>query len=167
MADPRSLRIDGFLHLHTDSIRGCKRRKLDMLEDLSCRPISFLLWFARYLYCHQQACNPQTLQKPENLPPCLRQAYTCEVLLLAIALSTLAHWICLSTSFRQEHWREKHLPLVFSVVFATLIPAGWIVQDPSTLFIQIAPVVADICAVACVLVDSFALSGLDTGDDAS
>jgi len=100
-------------------------------------------------------CNPRILRPLTCLPAALRAAYSCEVLLLLIAIATVVHWACIWGLFRQDHWREQHLPLVIAIALAASVPAGWVLSDGPAVFIQAVPCVVDICAVACLLLDCF------------
>ncbi|KAH6977967.1 hypothetical protein EDB82DRAFT_503014 [Fusarium venenatum] len=100
-----------------------------------------------------QACDPKTLKTPSFLPSFLRPAFTCETLLLIICVAVCIHWTCVSLLFQSSRWQERYFPTVLYTAGGATILAAQVVQDPATVFVQVLPLVSDICAVICLSLD--------------
>ncbi|KAH8686358.1 hypothetical protein BGZ61DRAFT_454367 [Ilyonectria robusta] len=96
------------------------------------------------------ACDPQTLQPPSRLPHVLQQYFTCHTLLFILALSTFIHWILIFNLFQQGRWKDSYLNVVLCTTMVCLIPAAFFAQDPATTFVQILPIITDVCVAGCL-----------------
>ncbi|KAH6988479.1 hypothetical protein EDB80DRAFT_730161 [Ilyonectria destructans] len=106
-----------------------------------------------------QICDPRTLQPPIYLPLAFHRFYTCETLLLVLALSTFVHWLCVFDIFQQPRWSDRYLSATVYTTMVCLIPAAFLVVDPVTIVAQILPAITDVCLVFCVLLDILRVEG--------
>lgn len=104
-------------------------------------------------------CDPRTLQPPIYLPLAFHRFYTCETLLLVLALSTFVHWLCVFDIFQQPRWSDRYLSATVYTTMVCLIPAAFLVVDPVTIVAQILPAITDVCLVFCVLLDILRVEG--------
>lgn len=100
-----------------------------------------------------QACDPKTLITPSFLPSFLHPAFTCETLLFIICVAICLHWICVSLLFQSFRWRERYFPMVVYTAGGSTILATQVVKDSATVFLQVLPLVSDICVVVCLCLD--------------
>ncbi|KAL3588387.1 hypothetical protein FPOAC2_10541 [Fusarium poae] len=98
-------------------------------------------------------CDPKTLITPSFLPSFLHPAFTCEALLATICVAICIQWTCVSLLFQQARWRERYFPMVTYTVGGATILAAHVVKDPATVFIQVLPLVSDICSIICLGLD--------------
>ncbi|CAF3637395.1 unnamed protein product, partial [Fusarium graminearum] len=99
------------------------------------------------------ACDPKTLITPSFLPSFLHPAFTCETLLFIICVAICLHWICVSLLFQSVPWREQYFSMVVYTAGGTTILATQVVKDSATVFLQVLPLVSDICVVVCLCLD--------------